>query len=182
MPAALVTGLSAPAEEVADVLRNHGFQPLCVAYGLPLAAVSTSIPEASIDCYVQLPILNQAGTAPDGELRSCLARNLLVRFDTLGLVARLLTPDATALLVPGDAGEAALLRLLASAVLAGHGAHTVVAKVVDQKALDTAIPPIDRLTWRGAGPDASDVAPLTPDLNCADGSHVLSLTADYWMG
>ncbi|HKY60173.1 MAG TPA: hypothetical protein VJP59_04100, partial [Gemmatimonadota bacterium] len=102
---------------------------------------------------------------------------------TLGLVARLLPPDATALLVSGDAGEAALLRLLASPVLADHGAHTVVAKVVDQKALATAIPPIDRLAGRGAGPDAGDLASLTPDLNFADWrSYALSLTADYWMG
>ena len=71
-------------------------------------AVSWSVPLSSIACYIQLPP-EDTGNTGDEDRRSGVAPTLFIRFDTIGLVARLLTPDATAVLVVDDAGEVACL-------------------------------------------------------------------------
>jgi len=140
MPTALVTGSAERAEAVADVLRANGFSTRGTPYGLPLLAASASIPDSSLACYVQVPDeLHSVSKPSDGELRASVVRDLLNRFDALGVVAPLLAPGATTFVVLGHDAETVLFLMLAGAVLGHHGAPSVTTLVTSEDALSAAI-------------------------------------------
>lgn len=138
MTNALVTGPAERVAEVATVLWAGGYRTYSIADGAPLAAACVPIPPASVACYVQLP--GEVGPdAPDSrEVHALLAQNLVRRFDILGVVAPLLAPGASVLLVAGDRREPGpalepeppVLAMLARAVLGDHGAEDVLVRVV----------------------------------------------------
>jgi len=141
MPTALITGSPERAEAVAGVLRANGFSTRCSPYGLPLVAASASIPDSSLACYVQVPDEQHWVGKPttDGELRASVVRDLLNRFDALGVVAPLLAPEATTFVLPGHDADTVLFLILAGAVLGHHGAVSVTTVVTSEDALSTAI-------------------------------------------
>lgn len=102
MPTALVTGSFDRVPEIAIALKSQGFDILAAGGG---ALENGDLEPRSIDCYVQLP-----GKVPEGNgsalsrTRAVIAGEMLARFDVAALMAPLLAPSATVVLV-ADGGE-----------------------------------------------------------------------------
>lgn len=104
MSTALVTGVRQRQHDVAAALERAGFVTLCPdpdAYdGL------RAVPPASLGCYVQLPLPHYVRDEyPVGDLQGRSA-DLMARVQWVAVVAPLLEPGATVVLVPGHDGGA----------------------------------------------------------------------------
>ncbi len=194
---ALVTGAEARVAELIPALEKEGLS----AIGTPGDSLRlqeeihrVGLRARSLDCYVQLPSteLDGHGAGSVADLRALVAKALLARFDALAVIAPLLAPGARLVIVTGDQvgttrdtdfGLPDLSGLLALAVLAGDGAHSVRVTVVGE---DSTAADIAALAREQAGGTASaspgvalaGYAALSPEISYVDWRlEVLSLAA-----
>jgi len=110
----VVSGPAGKAEALAATLRELGYDTPGLDLPSPLGpGAAGTRPNRPVDCYVQL-----AGDG-GGKAAGSPTRTLLRRVEAVSLVASLLAPDATVLLVGGDGDPRRrfALRLMAEAAL-----------------------------------------------------------------